>query len=101
PYTAWNIRDLARHAGLRVVTSFRFPWASYPGYSHARTLGEIRGRDGRRGGWRGEDREARTFVFERKEWEGADGSGAGRVNSKRSNRKRKRGGLAGGEDDSE
>ncbi|KAI5286531.1 hypothetical protein KEM54_006700 [Ascosphaera aggregata] len=69
PYTLWNIRDLARHAGLRVVTSFNFPWASYPGYSHARTIGEIEGKHGGRGGWRGEDREARTYVFERKEWE--------------------------------
>ncbi|KAL2859754.1 hypothetical protein BJX68DRAFT_262172 [Aspergillus pseudodeflectus] len=64
PYTLWNIRDLARHAGLKVVTSFRFPWACYRGYSHARTLGEIEGKDGARGGWRGEDREARMYVFE-------------------------------------
>jgi 25S rRNA (uracil2634-N3)-methyltransferase len=64
PYTLWNIRDLARHAGLRVVTSFRFPWHCYPGYMHARTLGVIEGRHGERGGWRGEDREARMFVFE-------------------------------------
>ncbi|KAL3458020.1 hypothetical protein BJX64DRAFT_236216 [Aspergillus heterothallicus] len=64
PYTLWNIRDLARHAGLKVVTSFRFPWACYRGYSHARTIGEIEGKDGGRGGWRGEDREARTYVFE-------------------------------------
>ncbi|KAL1969063.1 hypothetical protein VTN77DRAFT_897 [Rasamsonia byssochlamydoides] len=65
PYTLWNIRDLARHAGLRVVTSFRFPWKSYPGYSHARTLGVVESRSGRKGGgWKGEDREARTYVFE-------------------------------------
>ncbi|GAQ09048.1 hypothetical protein ALT_6369 [Aspergillus lentulus] len=64
PYTLWNIKDLARHAGLRVVTSFRFPWSSYHGYSHARTLGEIEGKHGGRGGWRGEDREARMYVFE-------------------------------------
>lgn len=64
PYTLWNIRDLARHAGLRVVTSFKFPWTSYPGYSHARTLGEVESRHGGRGGWRGEDREARMYVFE-------------------------------------
>lgn len=69
PYTLWNIRDLARHSGLRVVTSFKFPWSSYPGYSHARTLGEIEGKDGERGGWRGEDREARSYVFERKVYE--------------------------------
>ncbi|KAL4917923.1 hypothetical protein BDW62DRAFT_210847 [Aspergillus aurantiobrunneus] len=66
PYTLWNIRDLARHSGLRVVTSFRFPWACYRGYSHARTIGEIEGKDGERGGWRGEDREARMYVFELK-----------------------------------
>ncbi|KAJ6094636.1 hypothetical protein N7467_002149 [Penicillium canescens] len=53
PYTLWNIKDLARHAGLIVVTSFRFPWASYEGYSHARTIGEIEGKNGERGGWRG------------------------------------------------
>ena len=76
PYTLWNIRDLARHSGFRVVTSWRFPWKAYPGYRHARTLGEIRrktnGRevadqDGqdhkKRGAWRGEEREARGFVF--------------------------------------
>ncbi|KAE8382123.1 hypothetical protein BDV26DRAFT_254417 [Aspergillus bertholletiae] len=67
PYTLWNIKDLARHAGLRVVTSFRFPWASYRGYSHVRTLGEIEAKKGGRGGWRGEDREARMYVFELKE----------------------------------
>ncbi|KAE8148220.1 hypothetical protein BDV25DRAFT_20629 [Aspergillus avenaceus] len=64
PYTLWNIRDLARHAGLKVVTSFRFPWDAYQGYSHARTLGEIQGKHGGRGGWKGEQREARMYVFE-------------------------------------
>lgn len=64
PYTLWNIKDLARHAGLQIVTSFRFPWSSYEGYSHARTLGEVEGKNGGRGGWRGEDREARMYVFE-------------------------------------
>jgi 25S rRNA (uracil2634-N3)-methyltransferase len=65
PYTLWNIRDLARHAGLQVVTSFRFPWKSYPGYSHSRTVGVVESRKGKKGGgWKGEDREARTYVFE-------------------------------------
>ncbi|KAI7971007.1 hypothetical protein EIK77_007123 [Talaromyces pinophilus] len=73
PYTLWNIKDLARHAGLVVVTSFKFPWKSYPGYSHARTLGIVESRNNRdadedaeskRGGWKGEDREARSYVFE-------------------------------------
>lgn len=73
PYTLWNVRDLARHAGLCVVTSFKFPWAAYPGYSHARTLGHIEGRDGGRGGWRGEEREARTYVFEIKGNENGSG----------------------------
>lgn len=73
PYTLWNIKDLARHAGLQVVTSFRFPWSSYEGYSHARTLGEVEGKNGGRGGWRGEDREARMYVFEAKREASQDG----------------------------
>lgn len=72
PYTLWNIKDLARHAGLVVVTSFKFPWKSYPGYSHARTLGIVESRGNKdenedaetRRGWKGEDREARSYVFE-------------------------------------
>jgi 25S rRNA (uracil2634-N3)-methyltransferase len=61
PYTLWNIRDLARHAGLKVVESWRFDWSQYPGYSHVRTLGALEGG----GGWKGEDREARMYVFEK------------------------------------
>lgn len=59
PYTLWNIKDLARHSGLEVVRSFKFVSEAYSGYSHARTLGNIDGG----GGWKGEEREARTFVF--------------------------------------
>lgn len=67
PYTLWNIRDLARHAGLQVERSFRFQAAAYPGYHHARTLGVVRNRKGESGGgWRGEDRPARSYVFRRK-----------------------------------
>lgn len=84
PYTLWNIRDLARHAGLRVVTSFRFPWASYEGYSHARTLGEVEGKHGGRGGWRGEDREARMYVFENAQVQSAK-PGNGKRKKKRGN----------------
>jgi len=61
PYTLWNIRDLARHAGLKVVESWRFDPSQYPGYAHVRTLGAIEGG----GAWRGEDREARMYVFEK------------------------------------
>ncbi|KAJ4304165.1 hypothetical protein N0V88_001775 [Collariella sp. IMI 366227] len=39
PYTLWNVRDLARHAGLQVERSFKFVAGVYPGYGHARTLG--------------------------------------------------------------
>ncbi|KAL4950387.1 hypothetical protein BDW69DRAFT_57948 [Aspergillus filifer] len=78
PYTLWNIRDLARHAGLKVVTSFKFPWACYRGYSHARTLGEIEGKDGGRGGWRGEDREARMYMFEKKTDDNAPAKASGK-----------------------
>jgi 25S rRNA (uracil2634-N3)-methyltransferase len=93
PYTLWNIKDLARHAGLRVVTSFRFPWSSYQGYSHARTLGEIEGKHGGRGGWRGEDREARMYVFEVKQEGGGappKHSQAARLDTKGKNNKRSR-----------
>lgn len=61
PYTLWNVRDLARHAGLKVVESYKFDWTQYPGYSHVRTLGALEGG----GGWKGEDREARMYVFEK------------------------------------
>ena len=60
PYELWNVRDLARHVGLKVGRSFRFQSAGYPGYQHARTLGNIEGG----GGWKGENRAARTYVFE-------------------------------------
>ncbi|KAI4642271.1 hypothetical protein J4E93_007417 [Alternaria ventricosa] len=59
PYTLWNIRDLARHAGLKVVESWQFDWSQYPGYHHVRTLGAMET------GWKGEDRAARMFVFEK------------------------------------
>ena len=61
PYTLWNVRDLARHAGLKVVESWKFDWSQYPGYSHVRTLGALEGG----GGWKGEDRDARMYVFEK------------------------------------
>lgn len=60
PYELWNIRDLARHAGLKVGRSFRFQPDVYPGYNHARTLGNIKGG----GGWKGGERDARTYAFE-------------------------------------
>ncbi|KAL8927978.1 MAG: hypothetical protein Q9208_002053 [Pyrenodesmia sp. 3 TL-2023] len=63
PYSLWNIRDLARHVGLQVGRSFKFQFDAYPGYRHARTLGNIQGD----GGWKGEDRQARTYIFERKD----------------------------------
>ena len=65
PYDLWNIRDLARHVGLQVGRSFKFQANAYPGYKHARTLGNIEG--GR--GWKGEDRAARTYIFETKDGE--------------------------------
>lgn len=85
PYTLWNPRDLARHAGLQVDRSFRFQASAYPGYRHARTLGVIKSKGGGGGesgsAWRGEDREARSFVFVAK---GDDArSGGGRIGGKR------------------
>ncbi len=68
PYTLWNIRDLGRHSGLAVERSFKFQAAAYPGYHHARTLGVIKNKQGEvGGGWKGEDRAARSYVFVRKD----------------------------------
>lgn len=66
PYELWNIRDLARHVGLKVGRSFKFQSKAYPGYKHARTLGNIEGG----GGWKGEDRSARTYILEKKDGAG-------------------------------
>ena len=70
PYTLWNIRDLARHAGLQVERSFRFQFSAYPGYHHARTLGVVRkgtSSEESKSAWKGEDRAARSYVFVRKD----------------------------------
>jgi 25S rRNA (uracil2634-N3)-methyltransferase len=68
PYTLWNIRDLARYSGLQVERSFRFQASAYPGYHHARTLGVVKNKQGEvGGGWKGEDRAARSYVFARKD----------------------------------
>lgn len=78
PYTLWNIRDLARHSGLEVQQSFRFQADAYPGYAHARTLGNIEGG----GGWKGETRVSRSYVFQLK--------GAGNLPAKQPSKKRKK-----------
>ncbi|KAK2604387.1 hypothetical protein N8I77_007324 [Diaporthe amygdali] len=68
PYTLWNIRDLARHSELQVERSFRFQASAYPGYHHARTLGVVKNKQGDiGGGWKGEDRAARSYIFVRKD----------------------------------
>jgi len=59
PYELWNIRGLAKEAGLATRVSFVFESEMYAGYAHARTLGTIEGG----GGWKGEDRAARMFIF--------------------------------------
>lgn len=65
PYELWNVRDLARHIGLKVGRSFKFQADAYPGYEHVRTIGNIKGG----GGWKGEDRAARTYIIELKDGE--------------------------------
>ncbi|KAK7213673.1 hypothetical protein V2G26_020851 [Clonostachys chloroleuca] len=88
PYTLWNVRDLARHAGLQVDRSFRFQASAYPGYRHARTLGVVKARSGEEGGgWKGEERAARSYVFVRK-GDTPLPFGASRVNT---SKKRRRG----------
>jgi 25S rRNA (uracil2634-N3)-methyltransferase len=75
PYTLWNIRDLGRHVGLEMVRSFAFQSEAYPGYKHARTLGNVEGG----GGWKGEEREARSYVLRRRD---ADGPVANRPHAR-------------------
>lgn len=70
PYSLWNVRDLARHVGLKVARSFRFQFEAYPEYKHARTLGNLAGT----AGWLGEERNARTYIFETSD------TGSGRAN---------------------
>lgn len=99
PYTLWNIRDLARHSGLQVERSFKFQAAAYPGYGHVRTLGVLRDKRSGEitgGGWKGEERPARSYVFVRKGEEGY--RPPGRTLSTDEEKKRKRGGEE--EDDS-
>ena len=92
PYTLWNVRDLARHSGLRVDRSFVFRPVAYPGYRHARTLGAVRNRQTGEigGGWRGEDRPARSYVFVRKDDDPAAGAGSGDPASAKKSKKRAR-----------
>ncbi|KAK1827801.1 hypothetical protein QBC39DRAFT_419020 [Podospora conica] len=90
PYTLWNVRDLARHAGLAVERSFRFQAEAYPGYRHARTLGV--------GAWRGEERAGRSYVFRKKVEIKGGKKGEGKGGKKG---KRKRGGESSGDESSE
>lgn len=90
PYTLWNIRDLARHSGLQVERSFRFLWGAYPGYGHVRTLGVLRDKKSGEvtgGGWKGEERLARSYVFVRR-WEELRLPGGGGRQQGRKKRKR-------------
>ena len=100
PYETWDLKGLAKDAGLKSQRSFRFQSHVYPGYKHVRTLGNIEG--GR--GWKGEDRPARTYVLElndgtkldgknqKKASEGATGANMHPITNKRDvdGKKRKR-----------
>ncbi|KAI0399938.1 hypothetical protein F4802DRAFT_602521 [Xylaria palmicola] len=92
PYTLWNVRDLARHCGLQVERSFRFQAAAYPGYHHARTLGVVRNRvtGEAGGGWKGEDRAARSYVFVRKDADAAAAAGPQKHGGEQGGTKRSR-----------
>lgn len=65
PYTLWNVRDLARHAGLVVLRSWKFERDVYPLYKHARTIGVVKNKAGEVSdtAWKGEERAARTYEF--------------------------------------
>ena len=49
PYATWDVKGLAKRAGLRTERSWRFDWESWSrwGYRHARTLGDLRLRAGK------------------------------------------------------
>ena len=85
PYESWDVRQLARSAGFRVRRSGRWEWELFPGYRHARTMGNVvtqarwaRGglgggegekggtgvKSGERAGWRGEERAAKMWILE-------------------------------------
>ena len=89
PYHTWDIRALARSHGWRVQRSGKLDWEAFKGYKHARTLGNVRRKattttttaaagGGRtedkpaeeeekveRGGWKGEERPAKLWIFEK------------------------------------
>jgi len=48
-YDAWNLKGLAKSQGFRVQRSFKFLAEEFPGYRHARTIGNIEKKK-RRGG---------------------------------------------------
>ncbi|KAJ6264893.1 hypothetical protein Dda_1046 [Drechslerella dactyloides] len=60
PYAQWDVRGLAKVTGYSCRRSFKFDAGLYPGYRHVRTIGN---RD-REGDWKGEERGARTYLFE-------------------------------------
>ena len=39
PYELWDVKNLAKMAGYKTLTSFAFDPSVYPGYEHRRTLG--------------------------------------------------------------
>lgn len=90
PYELWGLRNLARHVGLAVERSMRFDKDRFPGYRHARTLGNVEG------GWKGEEREARMYVLRAKD--GAEAEAKSPGGKKQGKKKRKRGDSSGSED---
>ncbi|KAF3915502.1 hypothetical protein ABW21_db0202752 [Orbilia brochopaga] len=91
PYVQWDVRGLAKSAGYTCRRSSRFDAGVYPGYRHVRTIGNRE----REGDWKGEERGARTFVFEVAEGAGnggKDGGGkGGKGKGKKGTEKRKKG----------
>lgn len=74
-YERWNIKGLAKDAGLQLARSGQFVGAAFPGYEHRRTSGDPKaGRSGAFSGGAGETRESRWYVFtvRRKEEEDAE-----------------------------
>jgi 25S rRNA (uracil2634-N3)-methyltransferase len=75
PYSLWNVRDLARNAGLTVWRSWKFEAGAFPGYRHARTVGTIVDKEGNvsENAWKGEERNSRCYEFGIGPWPGEKG----------------------------
>lgn len=61
PYDLWDLRGLAKSVGLSCTRSYKFNGATFPEYSHRRTIGYDE--KFAASSWKGEERNARVYGF--------------------------------------